>query len=64
MPKLRTHDLRRTAATGLRAIGTDRDVVKRILGHADNDVTGAYVRAELRSEIKRALESWADRITG
>jgi integrase len=59
---LRTHDLRRTAATGLRAIGTDRDVVKRILGHADHDVTAIYVRAGLRAEMARALECWADRI--
>ncbi len=63
MSTLRTHDLRRTAATGLRAIGTDRDVVKRILGHADQDVTAIYVRAGLRAEMARALESWADRIT-
>jgi integrase len=59
MPELCTHDLRRTAATGLRALGTDRDVVKRILGHTDHDVTGTYVRAGLHVEMKKALEAWA-----
>jgi integrase len=41
---------------------TDRDVVQRILGHADRDVTAIYVRAELRAEMARALEAWAKRI--
>jgi integrase len=62
MPELRSHDLRRTAATGLRASGTDYDVVQRILGHTSQDVTAIYVRAELRDEMATGLNAWAERI--
>jgi integrase len=62
MPELRSHDLRRTMATGLRASGTDYDVVMRILGHTSQDVTAIYVRAELRDEMATGLNVWAERI--
>ena len=62
MPELRSHDLRRTMATGLRASGTDYDVVMRILGHTSQDVTAIYVRAELRDEMAAGLNAWAERI--
>lgn len=62
MPELRSHDLRRTMATGLRASGTDYDVVRRILGHTSQDVTATYIRAELRDEMAAGLNVWAERI--
>ena len=62
MEQLTAHDLRRTCATGLRALGTDRDVVSLILGHTQHDVTATYVRADLRTEQREALTRWSDRV--
>ena len=52
----RPHDFRRSVATHLRRLGTDRHVVKRILGHADHDVTSIYDRYSLLPECRAALE--------
>lgn len=60
MLDLHLHDLRRTAATGLRELGAARDTVGRILGHAVHDVTGVYVRSTLHDEMQAAMEQWSD----
>ena len=54
----RPHDFRRSVATHLRRLGTDRHVVKRILGHADRDVTAIYDRYSMLPERRAALEMW------
>jgi integrase len=53
------HDLRRTAATALGKLGVTRFIQKRVLNHADNDVTGIYDRYEYLAEKRGALEKWA-----
>lgn len=58
----RPHDFRRSVATHLRRLGTDRYVVKRILGHADHDVTSIYDRYSLLPECRAALEMWAEEL--
>jgi len=52
------HDLRRTAATALGKLGTSRLVIKRVLDHADHDVTAIYDRYEYLDEKRRALDAW------
>jgi integrase len=52
------HDLRRTAATRMRALGATRFIVERILAHADKGVTQVYDRYENLPEKREALERW------
>jgi integrase len=66
----RIHDLRRSAATKMQAIGTGLQVIEAILGHVSGSragVIGVYQRYRFLAEQKAALEAWADeikRITG
>ena len=57
------HDLRRTAASNIAALGFPRFVVARLLNHAQSDVTGAvYDKYEYLPEKATALEAWARRL--
>lgn len=57
------HDLRRSAATGMRRIGVAPHVVSQILNHVRPDVTGKhYDFHEGLSERRAALELWAERL--
>jgi integrase len=61
IPEWRTHDLRRTVATGLQKIGTPLQVTEAILGHTAGSragVVGIYQRHDYASEKHAALESW------
>jgi integrase len=42
MERIVPHDLRRTAATHMRAIGISREDVKLVLGHTETDVLGRH----------------------
>ena len=57
-----SHDLRRTAATNLAALGTPRIVVAKILNHVDQQVTAVYDRHAYDQEKRAALQAWSDRI--
>ena len=53
------HDLRRTAATRMRALGISSDDVKRVLNHAPTSVLGRhYDYYDALPEKRRALETW------
>jgi integrase len=53
------HDLRRTAATGMRRrLKVSREVVKKILNHTKKDVTDIYDLDDLLEEKTAALEKW------
>lgn len=53
------HDLRRSAATGMRRLGATRDVVAQILNHAPKDVTEIhYDHYDGLAEKRAALEVW------
>jgi integrase len=55
----RPHDLRRTAATLMVSRGyADRDLVSKILNHAETGVTAVYDRAERDDDKRRALSAW------
>lgn len=65
LPPWRTHDLRRTAASGMAAAGVPPHVVERVLNHlsgAQGGLTGVYQRYNHRGERRQALHDWADRV--
>ncbi len=57
------HDLRRTVASHLAAMGIGENVVARVLNHASEigkTITGAvYIRHSFAAEKRHALETWA-----
>ena len=56
------HDLRRTAATSMTAIGVSRLVVAKILNHVEQGVTQVYDRHSYDLEKRQALDIWAARL--
>ncbi len=55
------HDLRRTAATNLAALGTRPHVTERLLNHVSGTVSGVaaiYNRHAYMAEMREALEAW------
>jgi integrase len=67
IPPWRTHDLRRSFASGLQGLGVRHEIVERCINHisgAFGGVAGTYQRAELLPERRDALERWSDHISG
>jgi integrase len=64
LSNLRPHDLRRTGASLMTAIGIPRLVVSKILNHADREITGVYDRHTYDPEKRHALEAWAAHLEG
>jgi integrase len=65
LPPWRTHDLRRTAASGMAAAGVPPHVIERVLNHvsgAQGGLIGVYQRHDYRAERRRALYNWAERV--
>ncbi len=65
--KPRPHDLRRTAATMIGALGNNRTVLAKLLNHTDTSVTGVYDRGLYLPEKRKALDDlWGEiqRIVG
>jgi integrase len=63
MPPWRTHDLRRTARTGLAELGVPQIVAEKVLNHAErNAIVKTYDRHEYAVEKRDALERWASRL--
>jgi len=62
------HDLRRTVASHMAALGVDRTVIGKVLNHISMDnasVTGMHYDQHLYAEEKRhALELWAQKLEG
>ena len=56
------HDLRRTAATKMRALGVSRRTVQGILNHKDRSVTAVYDRYGADPEKREALCTWGQRV--
>lgn len=54
------HDLRRTVATGLSALGIQRLIVQKVLNHTDTSVTSVYDRYDYAKEKREALVNWGD----
>lgn len=61
----RLHDLRRTAASGMAAIGQPVHVVEAVLNHRSGTIRGVsavYNRHDYREEKARALAAWASKV--
>jgi integrase len=56
------HDLRRTAASNMTALGIPRLTVSKILNHVETGVTAVYDRHSYDPEKRRALEVWSARL--
>ena len=56
------HDLRRSAASHMTALGIPRLVVGKVLNHADRGVTAVYDRHSYDAEKRHALETWGARL--
>lgn len=56
------HDLRRTAASKMRALGVSRRVVQAILNHKDQSITAVYDRYGMDPEKVDALRLWGERV--
>lgn len=59
---LTPHDLRRTAASHMTALGIPRLIVAKILNHTDRSVTAIYDRHSYDPEKRDALEKWARKL--
>jgi hypothetical protein len=61
----RVHDLRRTAASGMAALGFQPHIIGRVLNHlsgAQGGLVGIYQRYEYLDERKRALHAWGSHV--
>ena len=56
------HDLRRSAASQMTAIGVPRLTVSKILNHAEGGTTAIYDRHSYDLEKRQALETWARKL--
>ena len=56
----RTHDIRRTVATGMQKLGVGLQMVEAVLGHVGSraGIVGIYQRHDFASEKRAALEAW------
>ena len=62
----RTHDLRRTVATGLQKLGVSLQVIEAVLGHTSGSrsgVVGVYQRHSFDAEKRAALDAWGNHVT-
>lgn len=67
LAKWRIHDLRRTAASGMAALGQPVHVVEAVLNHRSGAIKGVaaiYNRHDYLEEKRRALSAWANFVMG
>jgi integrase len=67
VPPWRTHDVRRTVATGLQRLGVPLAVTEKVLNHEGESFAGivkVYQRHEYAAEKREALEKWAAHVEG
>lgn len=62
MAHFTSHDLRRTAGTGITSVGTSRLVMDAILNHKDRTVGAVYDRYKYYKEKRTGLDAWADKL--
>ncbi|MDZ5697629.1 tyrosine-type recombinase/integrase [Chelativorans sp. M5D2P16] len=61
------HDIRRTVATGMAALGIAPHIVEAVLNHISGfraGVAGVYNRNQYEPEKRRALDMWAEHLGG
>lgn len=57
------HDLRRTAATHMTAMGISRLIVSKILNYTDSSITAIYDRHSYDAEKREALDRWGNELS-
>ena len=65
IPPWRTHDIRRTVATGLQRLGVRLEVTEAVLNHVSGSrsgIVGVYQRHDWKAEKRAALEAWAEHV--
>jgi integrase len=65
IPHWRFHDFRRTAASGMAALGILPNVIERVLNHqsgVNSGLVSVYQRHEYRLERREAVMLWGDHI--
>jgi integrase len=61
IPEWRTHDLRRTVASGMAKLGVALPVIEKCLAHVSGSfagIVGVYQLHDFRAEKRRALDAW------
>jgi integrase len=58
VPDLRAHDLRRTMATRIRALGFPRETVDAVLGHRESRLAQTYQVYDHLNDKTAALKAW------
>jgi integrase len=61
------HDLRRTVASGMAALGVKLPVIEKVLNHVSGSfrgIVGVYQRHEYAAEKRDALQRWANHVEG
>lgn len=61
-PAFTCHDLRRTVASQMAALGTARLVVGKILNHTDRSITAVYDQHDYLPEKCAALDTWSEHL--
>jgi len=62
IPHFTPHDLRRTAATHIAAMGYSEFLVGKILNHTNRSITRVYNRHQYDREKQQALEAWGRKL--
>ena len=65
IPEWRTHDLRRTMASGMQKLGVQERVIEAALGHSSasrNGLLRVYQQHDFSIEKREALERWAGHV--
>jgi integrase len=60
----RTHDLRRTAASGMSKIGIEPHVIERVLNHIQGGLRAVYQQYQYLPERRDGLVRWGQYIDG
>jgi integrase len=67
LPPWTLHDIRRSVASGMAALGVAPHVVERLLNHTGGTIRGVaavYNRYGYESEVRHAVELWASHLEG
>ena len=62
IPFFRPHDLRATAASGMDALGIQKDHISRVLNHVEGGQTAKYIRHDHLDQKRHALDIWANEL--
>src|SRR5699024_10764174 len=56
------HDLRRTATTGMAALGVSRFITNKIRNKVDRSVAAIYDRHKYLDEMRAAMDTWSNQL--